>query len=154
MKRGKPLKRSQLKPGKALQRKASLKPYSGLLARARSRPAKKPPVGPLQPGEWRTAVWFADKGLCVGCGARLPVDGNLFVWQAHHCVEKQHLEPGVRYDLRNGIIACADCHANHHSTRKIPAEKLPQRVFDFANEHGFQARLNRAHPHEGEPHAG
>lgn len=53
--------------------------------------------------EWRNAVYKRDKYVCQGCGKR---GGKL---NAHH-IKPYKKYPELRYNLKNGITLCIDCH--------------------------------------------
>lgn len=57
-------------------------------------------------------------------------------WDAHHVVYEQHVEEGARWDERNSLRLCRDCHLAHHhdhsGERRLPVSALPDPVFDFA----------------------
>lgn len=144
----------------------------------------RPPEG--AEGVLRDRVWELDSGRCVGCGKRVGRHAGPRVWAAHHCLAKQTLrkrastivlgrqEFPARYgDLRaeadrlaeewisdpdNCVLLCTKCHMNHESggPHRVPAEKLPARVGDFAYRLGPWAEdlLHRSHPSQDQPNQG
>jgi hypothetical protein len=91
--------------------------------------------------------------VCVVCRERPAVEG-------HHIVKEQVLRryaagcgydfEEARFDWRNRLGVCRDCHANHHSrSRPISREVLwrfAPWVFDFARELGLEWALDREYP--------
>lgn len=117
------------------------------------RPSDRPisrPEGPLSPLAWRREVWELDEGRCVNCGEEVPRDGSMWVWNAHHPVEKQKLPPELRWDPENGVVLCRGCHEGHHdgTTFAVLGQRLPARCRRFAARLGAWAVdvLDRAHP--------
>jgi 5-methylcytosine-specific restriction endonuclease McrA len=103
----------------------------------------------MAPGAWREEVWRLDRGRCVNCGKAVPLDGDMWSWNAHHPVEKQKLPPSLRWDPRNGVVTCRRCHERHTTAAaRIPGSRLPGRCWDFARElgGGWSDVLDRAHP--------
>lgn len=135
------------KPRKPLARAAAPKPK--VRAGDGRRQAAPVPVGPLSPGAWREEVWRRCGGRCVMTGIAVPLDANLWCWQAHHCVPKHVLPPERKYDPRNGVVLLTRAHSRHETaTERVPAERLPASVFIFAEEVGGSAlaRLAVQHP--------
>lgn len=131
---------------------------------APERPPKPapPPVGPLQPDEWRREVWRLGHGRSLLSGQPVRVDASSWVWQAHHPLAKRLLPPGLKYDPRNGIVLLTLEHQRHEHrfvgrdgrTHVIPLERLPRRVLAFVEEldergvldESAVELLRRAHP--------
>lgn len=103
----------------------------------------------------RRLVWNrAIRGtLCVVCQQRPATEG-------HHIIKEQVLRrystsngydvEDVRFDPRNRLGVCKDCHANHHSrARPITRETLwrfARWVFDFARTVDLEWVLDREYP--------
>ena len=64
--------------------------------------------------EWKRLVLERDGYKCKHCGG----------WhkgielQVHH-IFKWHLYPKLRYDVRNGIVLCKDCHKLYDKNERI-----------------------------------
>lgn len=148
MKRGGPLRRSELKRGRELRADAEkvrefLRRGRGSLERA---PLKRTggmrrasrAEGPLTPAGWRQAVHDASEGRCLMTGTRSrDVDDPRF--HPHHCLAKRELRArgllGYVWDARNGIWVSADVHERHeNASKRIPAERLPRSVWEFCSE--------------------
>jgi hypothetical protein len=76
---------------------------------------------------------FADVVLhsygCRACGSR---EGR---FHAHHVIYRQHIDEAVRWDARNAMAVCADCHERHHNaSRRIPLSRLSSTHLEFARE--------------------
>jgi hypothetical protein len=82
----------------------------------------------------RREVFDLDGGCCVGCGAKLRRNGDLWQWQAHHAIKQQVLKArGLRPKWWRGaalcVLLCRRCHERHESrTAPVPSEKLPPRI--------------------------
>jgi len=57
---------------------------------------------------WRKIILMRAKGKCVICGISKPKEGKLLWIQACHIISRGHR--ATRWDLRNGIAGCQDCH--------------------------------------------
>lgn len=127
-----------------------------------ARPKERPPEGPLTPAEWKRRVFdyqrerLAGPALCLV--TREPL--SFAIDDAHHCLEKSILRArGLHehvWDERNGIAIKARIHAGQTSgLHRIPAELLPDRVWQFARELGpwATARIREKHPTGGRSHA-
>lgn len=57
--------------------------------------------------QWRTAVFERDKYTCRICN---DIGGSL---EAHHIIRWAD-EPGLRFDVNNGITLCTTCHKKVH----------------------------------------
>lgn len=143
------------RPSAALRRSTELTRGNGPAKAPRRSDRPQPIEGPLTPGAWRAEVWRLDGGRCVGCGEEVPLDADLWVWQAHHALPKQRLRRAglhhLVWDPRNGVTLCKRCHERHESAiSRIPGAKLPRRVFAFVLELGTWApdALEVLHPQE------
>lgn len=82
---------------------------------------------------------------CVMCGT----DQNM---TAHHVISKQRLKQlGVdvwtRYDPRDAMGLCLQCHFNHESyAKRVPFSKLKPCHFEFERELGLDGYLERYYP--------
>lgn len=128
-------------------------PKRGKTPRKGSRASTGRTLGPLDPDRWRRAIWELCEGCCAGCGVYVP-------WRVtrpinfHHPIPKAKLPPERRFDPRNGVVVCADCHANQEvASHRIPGENLPESVFNFARELGSWAVsvLDALHPKATQP---
>lgn len=122
------MKRSALKPGKPLERRAVLRRSSRL--KAQRKPAEANPAKHA----FKELAWTA----CEACGA--------IGWcRRHHVVLEQHVraEGGDCWDLDDGMwigvergITCR-CHERHHNPSargdtRIPLARVPLRAIGFA----------------------
>jgi hypothetical protein len=65
---------------------------------------------------WRESVYARDNYTCRMCGAHSGLDGTI-VLNPHHIL-RYSLFPAHRYDTRNGITLCVDCHKFVHRSNK------------------------------------
>lgn len=105
--------------------------------------------------ERRTAVYYACKGCCVGCGMlqrlRAPA---IFGWDAHHVVRAQQLRrEKVPSEVIDGpdlcVLLCAKCHGAQTSAMgRVPFELIPAPVVQAVRALGDWAvlALEREHP--------
>jgi hypothetical protein len=93
---------------------------------------------------WTQRVFALYGRRCIVCGARAV--------QGHHVVPRQailtarHLSEDERrqlaYDARQGVPVCARCHERHETAaERIPFDRLPGTVVEWAVEHGFRQRV-------------
>lgn len=93
---------------------------------------------------WTQRVFVLHGRQCIVCGRRAV--------QGHHVVPRQailtarHLSRDERlelaYDARNGVPVCYRCHERHETaTERIPFDRLPVSVVEWAVEHGFRQRV-------------
>lgn len=93
---------------------------------------------------WTQRVFMLHGRTCIVCGARAA--------QGHHVVPRQailtarHISTEERrelaYDARNGVPVCVRCHERHETaTVRIPFDRLPTSVVEWAVEHGFRQRV-------------
>jgi hypothetical protein len=104
----------------------------------------------------REAVHALDGGRCVACGKRWSVTApSLFGWQAHHVVRavvlrRRGVRPARIRDATYCVLVCHQpCHERHESAaRRIPFERLPQRVVEAVDALGpwAQDTLRSYHP--------
>ena len=72
--------------------------------------------------------------------------------EAHHAVPQQVLRrigfEAYLWDSRNAVCLCVEpCHRRHTSRlARVPFERLPGRVLEFAGELGLTDALLREHP--------
>lgn len=119
--------------------------------------------GPLTPSAWRQAVHDASGGRCIITGA-LARNAEDRRFDPHHVLPKRMLRDRGLLDRvndpRNGIWLRRDVHAAHESPgvrdTRIPAERLPARVWQFCAELDVldgtgwaTAAVLRAHPPTG-----
>lgn len=96
--------------------------------------------GPLSPGDWREAAFRSSGGRCIITGSRArDVDDRRF--HVHHAVPKDELRArglfGHVWDPRNAVWLRADVHLAHEHAggdRRVPRERLPASVWEFAQE--------------------
>lgn len=99
----------------------------------------------LEPLAWKRVVTLGgcivhdDPADCVD-----PLEG-------HHVISQQALRKrGLHdflWDVRNGVGVCGRAHRRHDlATERIPREKLPPCVWEFAAEHGLTWYLERFYP--------
>ena len=79
---------------------------------------------------------------CAVCGR--------YHFHAHHVVYQQHLPAASRWDIRNALPVCSDCHERHHNgSRRIPRSCLTKQNVWFAREvlgGGADYYLDRHYP--------
>ena len=63
---------------------------------------------------WKKKVLERDGYKCQNCGAW----NKSVKLQVHH-IFKWHLYPKFRYDIRNGIVLCANCHKQYDENQSI-----------------------------------
>lgn len=64
--------------------------------------------------KWKEKVIAKHGYVCWHCGTFSKKDDI----QVHH-IFKWHLYPKLRYDVRNGIVLCRDCHALYDENERI-----------------------------------
>lgn len=129
---------------------------AGLRTRREVRAAE----GPLDPATWRKCVHDASAGRCIITGTR--ADGHDDPhFEAHHPLPKRELRArglhGHVWDARNGVWLVERVHERHESgTARIPRERLPVAVWEFAAEmdalgdgEWATAMIERLHPAAG-----
>jgi len=119
--------------------------------------------GPLSPEEWRRQVALATDLRCIVTGTRA---ADVFdpAFDAHHPLPKSELRArGLHafvYDARNGVFVAEQVHVAHEygagDEDRIPRDRLPARVWEFAAEMDELGRgkwatamVERKHPAAG-----
>jgi hypothetical protein len=122
------VKRTELRAGaKSLERGSTFKVprHPMRKRRSRGRPAERLKA---EMAEFKASVW---NRVCASCGGRTYFGGC----DAHHVVYKQHLPVELRWDPRNALPVCDDCHERHHNaSRRIPLSALTAQNLEFARE--------------------
>jgi hypothetical protein len=102
----------------------------------------------------REAVYDADNGTCVACGARHRRAAGAWEWSCHHAIKAQvlrrrHVQPARIRDETFCVVLCRRCHERHENrTAPVPLERLPRRVVEAVEGLGLWAvdLLTRYHP--------
>jgi hypothetical protein len=134
VKRGEPLKRSGALERRALPKRRSQKRPLAVSDRIKSE-------------GWHAGV---EGHLCAVCGRRRAEAGHHII--RVQTLRKEALSRGfdferVRWDVRNRLAVCGECHERHHkASRRIPLALLRRKapkVFQFARELGLAHVLQR-----------
>lgn len=120
--------------------------------------AKKQPTVTLKPKRRKRTDPAVTEAWYVAVLAKTPVlfastetasASAVLARQCHHIVNRQacrkHGAP--EWDARNGVPVSKRRHERHHSrVEPIRRNELPGEVFEFAEEHGLGAWLDRMYP--------
>lgn len=103
---------------------------------------RKPRRTSRAPAEWTAGLRWTP---CEACRQARSV-------HAHHIVTAQECRRSGAplWDLRNRMLLCFDCHAQHHARRRVLRLPDDHPVHEFAAEHGLTWWVERAYWHEGE----
>lgn len=78
--------------------------------------------------EWRTAVLERDAYKCMKCG-----ESTRLLLEAHHILGQAE-NPGLRFDIDNGITLCRKCHKQTHNFGiKARRQTLTGKIATLAN---------------------
>lgn len=79
----------------------------GLTRCARKRASDRTQKAKLE--QWRRGVWLRDKSACRNCGITVVKDfQSLRRGDCNHIAGRR--DKSVKYDVRNGMLLCRDCH--------------------------------------------